>query len=578
MQYKKIIIALLLALPVVASALPTTRYEQHIYPFTDSAYDLGTSTNAWSGGTFDKLCLTADICRTTWPGSGGFAWPFTKQGGGEQATSTILGTYGGLLSLSSTTLVGDFTVPALTSAITLTGAGGLFAEYAGTTCTNQFVRALSALGVATCATVTSTDVDSSITPSARTITIAGTAGQITSSAGAQDLSANRTWTLSIPALFNIGRATTTEFSAGTAFFGRTATTTINGTGDLYVNGSTTLQTATSTSLGTITLCLSTDCRTAWPTAAAGLPWPFTKQAGGEQATTTIIGLYNGFLSRASSTVDSTFLVTGSSTLQTTAITALRNLTSNGFLKTGGGIGTLSVDTTTYLSSIGAGTNGQLAYWGGSNTLVGTATSSATCSGIVSCSGFTVVGSVSPTIAGTMSFAFPYTKQGNNNLATSTIINFLGGMTSMASSTMSSLVATSTNFNVSANAITFGSNYVNATVTPSFMTSSSSAMNTLEKRGFGAGTSTIYLANYPERRVINNVRCYATSTAAGGGGFLLRFRAGDTFSSTFFCDTSNRQISVAFSVPPFTSLYAVRGPASTTVDIGGGTLDVNKVSN
>ena len=37
-----------------------------------------------------------------------------------------------------------------------------------------------------------------VVPSARTITIAGTANQITSSAGAQDLSANRTWTLSLP--------------------------------------------------------------------------------------------------------------------------------------------------------------------------------------------------------------------------------------------------------------------------------------------------------------------------------------------------------------------------------------------
>jgi len=35
-------------------------------------------------------------------------------------------------------------------------------------------------------------------PATRTITIAGTANQVISSAGAQDLSANRTWTLSLP--------------------------------------------------------------------------------------------------------------------------------------------------------------------------------------------------------------------------------------------------------------------------------------------------------------------------------------------------------------------------------------------
>lgn len=38
-------------------------------------------------------------------------------------------------------------------------------------------------------------------PDARTVTIAGTANQVTSSAGAQDLTANRTWTLSVPSVF-----------------------------------------------------------------------------------------------------------------------------------------------------------------------------------------------------------------------------------------------------------------------------------------------------------------------------------------------------------------------------------------
>ena len=45
----------------------------------------------------------------------------------------------------------------ITSALTLTGADGLIAEYTGTTCTNQFVRVLSVLGVATCASVNLTN-------------------------------------------------------------------------------------------------------------------------------------------------------------------------------------------------------------------------------------------------------------------------------------------------------------------------------------------------------------------------------------------------------------------------------------
>jgi hypothetical protein len=48
---------------------------------------------------------------------------------------------------------------------------------------------------------------------ATTVTIAGTANQITSSAGAQDLSANRTWTLSLPQ--NIHTAATPGVATGT---------------------------------------------------------------------------------------------------------------------------------------------------------------------------------------------------------------------------------------------------------------------------------------------------------------------------------------------------------------------------
>ncbi len=67
---------------------------------------------------------------------------------------------------------------------------------------------------------------------ATTITIAGTANQITSSAGAQSLAANRTWTLSIPSQFNIQQASTTLLSANQAWFGGTATTSIDNAGKI----------------------------------------------------------------------------------------------------------------------------------------------------------------------------------------------------------------------------------------------------------------------------------------------------------------------------------------------------------
>lgn len=54
---------------------------------------------------------------------------------------------------------GVLDVDNLTSALTLTGATGIFAEYTGTSCTNQFVRVLSALGVATCESIGNEDFE-----------------------------------------------------------------------------------------------------------------------------------------------------------------------------------------------------------------------------------------------------------------------------------------------------------------------------------------------------------------------------------------------------------------------------------
>lgn len=57
--------------------------------------------------------------------------------------------------------------------------------------------------------ISSTYVDSSIALSATTITVAGTANEITSSAGAQSLAANRTWTLSLPSALTFTGKTVT---------------------------------------------------------------------------------------------------------------------------------------------------------------------------------------------------------------------------------------------------------------------------------------------------------------------------------------------------------------------------------
>src|SRR3990167_5433399 len=162
----------------IANAAPTLRYDVSILPISNNIYELGTTTLKWFRSwtsyasttqlSADSLCLNSDTCRTTWPtgGSGTFSWTPTSWG---VSTSTTLGFLNGFLSTASSTINSNllitgnstttnatttaFAVSSLTSALLQTNANGSLDEYAGTTCTNQFVRVLSALGVATCATV-----------------------------------------------------------------------------------------------------------------------------------------------------------------------------------------------------------------------------------------------------------------------------------------------------------------------------------------------------------------------------------------------------------------------------------------
>ena len=137
---------------------------------------------------------------------------------------------GGLIANASTTIVellstnststnatstslnvsGQVDFDTLTSAIVLTGAGGILAEYTGTSCVDQFPRSLSALGEATCATVADADVVNALTISAGTINDS-TVGATTRASGAFT-------TLNTTGLFNLfGNITgtsTADFSGG----------------------------------------------------------------------------------------------------------------------------------------------------------------------------------------------------------------------------------------------------------------------------------------------------------------------------------------------------------------------------
>ena len=110
-----------------------------------------------SGFTFasttDKLTVT--YASTT------AASTFNTFSVGRTATTTISGdNVASIIAYASSTAIslsGTLTVTPLTSALILTGATGEMAEYAGASCTNQFIRSLSALGASTCASINNGD-------------------------------------------------------------------------------------------------------------------------------------------------------------------------------------------------------------------------------------------------------------------------------------------------------------------------------------------------------------------------------------------------------------------------------------
>lgn len=325
---------LILGYAGIAYAAPYFRQEAGLVPITDSTYYLGTttpSTIAWLSIITDQLCLTGDVCRTTWPtgGSGTFSWTVQSWG---VSTSTRLGFLNGFLSTASSTidsnliitgnstttnatttnffsttasstnlfgaLINGFGLSTCTGTNALTWTGGSFTctaqpqgtvtsvtattplfssggatpniTWAGLATTSQpassnllvsdggagvFGVATGTISVPTGLTITANrsavggaaaialdtgyviPLQSTLDAKAEdatTLTIAGTAGQITSSAGAQDISTNRTWTLSLPSFVQISnltltdstttRATTTN-ATSTSFFATTASTT-----------------------------------------------------------------------------------------------------------------------------------------------------------------------------------------------------------------------------------------------------------------------------------------------------------------------------------------------------------------
>lgn len=139
--------------------------------FSDPFLSRQVATTSLASGLF----LTTDGLNSYWasPGGGG-SFPFTPTNYGGtlvNATTTPVWFKTGLPSIIATSsfstyasstqlsVSGAVDFDTFTSALLQTGAGGDVAEYAGTSCTNEFVRTLSALGIATCAAVQQADLN-----------------------------------------------------------------------------------------------------------------------------------------------------------------------------------------------------------------------------------------------------------------------------------------------------------------------------------------------------------------------------------------------------------------------------------
>ena len=171
-------------------------------------FDFGTA-NTWTGANIFNNITRSTTTQATSTNFFSSILTGNQLSVGGSATTTI-NTAGSLALPTGATL----TVTDLTSALTLTGAGGIFAEYTGTSCTNQFPRSLSALGVATCATVVAGDVDlADLTATNSTLTFSGTYDGQTARTIGINLANPNTWT----GLQTITNASTTNLTAGTFF-------------------------------------------------------------------------------------------------------------------------------------------------------------------------------------------------------------------------------------------------------------------------------------------------------------------------------------------------------------------------
>jgi hypothetical protein len=372
---------------------------------------------------------------------GGASFPFTPLAG-YNATSTVIGFLGGLFSTASSTFSSSLFVTALSAGDIGVKSTGQLYSHASTTFSGGLTYsagnvtadlgtsiaptelASSDFGDFTC-NGTTCSLDTAYATQATTLTVAGTANQLTSSAGAQSLAANRTWTLSLPnhVIFP------GNFQATSASTTNATSTNLDVTGLITFNSITgnSWDDFCTTITGGAGLCDGTDA------TGGSASWPFTPTSYG-QSTTSVIGFFNGLFSNSSTTLAGT--VSLSSTSDKTLSTDVNGqvygtATSTPTISTGlaysgtfgnvlgGSSGSLTCvtgDKTTlgclsasnfniFNNKIGTSsvlTNGQLLVAGpNGNSAYSIATTTTSCSSGIACTSFTALGAAS-----TITFSAP----------------------------------------------------------------------------------------------------------------------------------------------------------------------------
>lgn len=328
-------------------------------------YDVKTLT-AGTGVTISNSGNTVTFSAS----SGSFPFTPTTYGGVlVNATSTGLWLTGSPLSLVASSTFASFAtsthatsttfaVSSLTSALLLTDGSGTLGEYAGTSCTNQFPRSLSALGAATCASVAlATDISGTLGVANGGTGITSFATGIATWLGSGTAADLRSLTVG-----TTGTAGNLVFSISPTLSGVTTDTLDTGQGanELYdmdqnvlttsnvifanaTNTNATTSTAFFSALGNFTsLCISLDCKTAWPGGLTSHD-EWTHPSLGVSATTSDM-----IFGSASSTVVGGLNITGNATATQATTTYFSVATGIGLM------GEYFTNFTTYVRSLFTG--------------------------------------------------------------------------------------------------------------------------------------------------------------------------------------------------------------------------------